>query len=219
MLHPVVSAIVNYLHIVLWNWAGILLAIDGVVALGERYLGDYLEGKFQKKFHVSKELKWSFAVGVLIIAQAVAYDDLQNENQHLRNLDSGNNAKQVALEQDVKHLRDELIAKDRPIILQPASNEEIEQLKRRTAEIERNSPENSLSRKISRFAKQLQKKAAFEDQRRPKQPRTQEDMAAVRFSLNRSYSAWTSTYGPKCQSYVKELETESVDVSRLKDAC
>src|SRR5258708_7934003 len=69
----------NYLHKVLWNWAGILLAIDAGVALVERYLGGWVEEKYHRKLRVPPAMWLGFAVIVFVIAQAVAYHDLQGD--------------------------------------------------------------------------------------------------------------------------------------------
>jgi hypothetical protein len=79
--YPVLVDLWNYVHTVLWNWAGILLAIDGFVALGERYFGEWLETKHGTRLKVPTRLKISFAVIVLIIAQAIAYRGPQGQLQ------------------------------------------------------------------------------------------------------------------------------------------
>lgn len=72
-------AIWEYLYNVLWSWAGLLLAIDAVVALTERYLGEWLESRFHRNIGLPTRAKLAFAVVVFIIAQAIAYRDLQKE--------------------------------------------------------------------------------------------------------------------------------------------
>lgn len=129
--HPVVTGIINYLYVVLWNWAGILLAIDGAVALAERYLGEYLEEKLHKKIHVPKELKWGFAVVVFMLAQGLAYRDLQKENQRLLTVEENDRSTQATLEQENKNLTTRLMEKERPIVLQTTPDPEIQKLLRR----------------------------------------------------------------------------------------
>jgi hypothetical protein len=132
MAHPIITWIFNYLFRVLGNWAGILLAIDAIVALSERYLGDFTEQRFNKKFHLSKELKWGFAVVVFLIAQGVAYRDLEGDleqansrNGQLLQLNVAQKGKQEGLEHENLTLRDELMAKDRPVILQYTTDPQI----------------------------------------------------------------------------------------------
>jgi len=68
-----------YLYKVFWNWLGVLLAIDGVAALTERYFGDSMERKFHWKMRLPASIKLGFAVLVLFIAQGIAYRDTQRE--------------------------------------------------------------------------------------------------------------------------------------------
>jgi len=68
-----------YLHKILWSWAGILLTVDALVALLERYLGDFVERWLHWKPHVPTSIKISFAVVVLLVAQALAYQDVEEK--------------------------------------------------------------------------------------------------------------------------------------------
>ena len=69
----------TYLYHMLGNWAGLLLAIDGFVALVERYLGEIVEKLAGRKIRTPFGLKIGFAVVVLFIAQVLAYRDLQGQ--------------------------------------------------------------------------------------------------------------------------------------------
>lgn len=117
------------------------MTIDAAIALGERYLAEIVEQRFNKKIHVPKEIKWGFAVVVFMIAQGVAYHDLQGELEHINGLNSqllqinsGDKIRQAALEQEVNHLRDLLMAKDRPIVVQAAPDLEVQKLLKRQDE-------------------------------------------------------------------------------------
>ena len=68
-----------YLHKILWSWAGILLTVDALVALLERYLGEVVERRLHWKPHVPTSIKISFAVVVLLVAQALAYQDVEEK--------------------------------------------------------------------------------------------------------------------------------------------
>lgn len=125
--HPVIVWIFSYLYKALVNWFGILLLLDGAVALSERYLGDFVEQRFNKKIHVPTKLKWGFAIAVFIVAQGVAYRDLESEvdqagslNTELVQLNGKCKTAIDGLERENKTLRDLVMAKDRPIIVQAA---------------------------------------------------------------------------------------------------
>jgi hypothetical protein len=68
----------SYLYRVFWNWFGILLAIDGLVALAERYAREPLEQLFKgKTIHLPWRYKGGFAVLIFVFAQIRAYHDLR----------------------------------------------------------------------------------------------------------------------------------------------
>ncbi len=101
-----------YLYRVFWNWAGILLAVDAVMALLERYLVEIIERKFHWKPHLPASIKLGFAVVVLFIAQGMAYRDAQRElaqagrdNDGLHAALNALNAKLYSQEQEIKDLR------------------------------------------------------------------------------------------------------------------
>lgn len=77
VFYPALSWLVAYLHTVLWSWAGILLLVDGLWELGERYFGI---GKLLKGRPVPSRYKLWFAAAVFIAAQAIAYHGLISEN-------------------------------------------------------------------------------------------------------------------------------------------
>jgi hypothetical protein len=102
-----------YLYKVLWNWAGILLAVDAFVALMERYLGEIVERRLHWKPHVPTSIKLGFAVAVLIVAQGIAYRDSQREllqagrdNEGLHAAINSLNARLSSQEQELKRLKD-----------------------------------------------------------------------------------------------------------------
>lgn len=102
--HPALSAVWNYLYRVLWNWAGILLALDGIVALVERYFGEVVERRLHRKPHIPMKFKWGLAIVVFIIAQVVAYHDLQNELIVEIRTNNPLHQKITAQEQEIKDL-------------------------------------------------------------------------------------------------------------------
>lgn len=73
-----------YLHALLWNWFGILLAVDGVVALLDRLFGESVERWVHRKPHVPAWIKITFAVAVLFIAQYRVYQGAQKDTAALR---------------------------------------------------------------------------------------------------------------------------------------
>jgi hypothetical protein len=46
-------AVLAYLHKVLWKWAGILVSIDAIVALLERYFGYFIEHRLDWNWRVA----------------------------------------------------------------------------------------------------------------------------------------------------------------------
>jgi len=73
-----------YLYHAFWSWGGILLGIDAIVALFERYLGETVEHRFKWwKIRVPASIKIGFAIIVLFVAQAMAYQDLQKDLEQL----------------------------------------------------------------------------------------------------------------------------------------
>jgi hypothetical protein len=96
----------------LGNWAGYLLAIDAVVALLERYLGETVEKSVGWKIKIPFGLKLGFAIVVLFIAQVLAYRDLQSQllqeaanNEQLRNVIAKNGIELTRLGQENTDLR------------------------------------------------------------------------------------------------------------------
>jgi hypothetical protein len=66
-----------YLWKMLGNWMGILLALDGFISAAERFLGQWMKSAIDKVFPWPARLL--FAVLIFIVAQGVAYHDLQTD--------------------------------------------------------------------------------------------------------------------------------------------
>jgi hypothetical protein len=73
-----------YLHALLWNWFGILLAVDGVVALLDRLFGESVERWLHRKPRIPAWSKIAFAVAVLFVAQYRVYQTVQEDSATLR---------------------------------------------------------------------------------------------------------------------------------------
>jgi hypothetical protein len=100
-----------YLYRVFWNWAGVLLAVDAVVALLERYFGESIQRRFNWKPHLPTSIKLGGAIVLLFIAQGLVYRDAQRDlaqaakdNDGLHAALNALNSKLSSQEQQIKRL-------------------------------------------------------------------------------------------------------------------
>ena len=69
----------DYLYNLFANWLGMLLVLDGFLALAERFLGEFMERRFNLKKRIPSSYKLGFALIVFMVAQGFAYHNLQGK--------------------------------------------------------------------------------------------------------------------------------------------
>lgn len=98
-----------YLYRVFSGWTGILLGIEGGIALAERYLGEYVERLLHWKPHIPAQYKIWFAVVVLVVAQGRVYQDTQRDLAQAGKDNDGLHTATNILSQQITVLKDQVI--------------------------------------------------------------------------------------------------------------